>query len=445
LYSNLPTIEKVLEKAVTRQLHDHLHRHNILDPLQSAYRALHSTETAILKINNDIHMTMDQGDGMLLVMLDLSAAFDTLDHGILLDRLQHLVGITGTALDWLSSYLTDRKQYVKVGGSSSRHHALNIGVPQGSVLGPLLFILYTRPLGDIFRRHGIQFHQYADDTQAYCRLPSNAPDAVHVAIKKMEDCLSDVRAWMLLNKLKLNDLKTECIVFAPKSKCHVFSDVSVRIGESSISPTNTVRNLGAFLDAQLSMDQHVANTIKGGYFHLRRISRIRCHLDEASCAKAAVAFISSRLDCHNGLLANASAKQLHKLQVLQNDTARLVTQNPRRTRATPLLAQLHWLPVRQRIQFKVLSVVHNAVYQPRAPGYVKELCRPTHSSSLRTLRSRSNGTLSVPKTKKRSSDAALCVAGPRSYNALPQTLRLITHKDSFKCKLKTHLFDVAFN
>ena len=234
-------------------------------------------------------------------------------------------------------------------------------------------------------------------------------------------------------------------MFAPKNKSHVFSDIRVHIGESAISPTNAVRNLGAFLDAQLNMDQHVANTIKSGYYHLRRISRIRSYLDEASCAKAAVAFISSRLDCHNGLLANASAKQLHKLQVLQNDAARLVTQNPRHTRATPLLAQLHWLPVRQRIQYKILSTVHNAVHHPRAPGYMKDLCHPTHSSLSRTLRSASNGTLLVPKTKKCFSDAALCVTGPRSFNALPQTLRLITQKDSFKCKLKTHLFNVAFN
>ena len=441
--SNLPTLEKILEKVVAAELQEHLQRHQLLDPLQSAFRPKHSTETAIVKIQNDALITLDKGDGVLLVLLDLSAAFDTLDHPILLDRLKSLFGITDTALDWMKSYLSSRTQYVRIANSTSKHHELSIGVPQGSVLGPLLFILYTRPLGDIFRRHNINYHQYADDTQAYCTLPTKDPAALREALLRMELCLADVRAWMLANKLKLNDKNTECIIFASNKNHLAFRDITIKIGETNITPSSSVRNLGAHLDAELTMDNHVKNILRTGYFHLRRIARIRCHLDQQSCVKAVVAFVSSRIDCHNGLLAGASQKQLHKLQVLQNNAARLVTQNRRYCHATPILKELHWLPVKERIRYKQLSLVHSAIYAPNSPAYLQELCRPPTSG--RTLRSGTNGTLTVPRTRTKAGDAAFACSACKAWNALPSNIRSVVSKDHFKCILKTHIFNCAFN
>ena len=168
--SNLPSIEKMLEKTVAKSLLDHLHRNDILDPHQSAYRAGHSTETAIIKIHSDINAILDRGDNAILILLDLSAAFDTVDHRILLDRLKS-IGIADLALNWFSSYLRDRQQYVQVGSARSTPHTLDVGVPQGSVLGPILFLLYTLPIGQIFENHGLKYHIYADDTQVYYSLP----------------------------------------------------------------------------------------------------------------------------------------------------------------------------------------------------------------------------------------------------------------------------------
>jgi hypothetical protein len=249
---------------------------------------------------------------------------------------------------------------------------------------------------------------------------------------------------MLQNELKLNDLKTECIVFAPKSKKHLFNDLKINIGDSVITPTDCVRNLGAYLDSELTLDNQVNQIVKTGYYHLRRISKIRCHLDQETCAKAVIAFVSSRLDCHNGLLCNANAKQLRKLQVLQNDAARLVTKNPRRSHATPLLEELHWLPVRERIKFKLMSVVHTTIYNAHSPSYLKELCVPVSSSAARTLRSSSSGALVVPRSKKVSTDAAFGVTGCRLFNSLPTSLRLVARKETFKTALKTFLFNCAF-
>jgi hypothetical protein len=352
--SNLPTIKKLLEKCVVADLMKYLNNHNILDPFQSAYRPSHSTETAMLRIQSDI-IDMDRGEGALLVLLDLSAAFDTLDHQILLNRLQHLVGISGVALDWLRSYLSDRKQFVQIGDARSSWKDLNIGVPQGSCLGPLLFVLYTLPLGDIIRKHGLQYHQYADDTQVYCNLKSRDCDST---ILRVERCLGDIRTWMSVNKLKLNESKTELIIFSSKQTRHLYQNIAITFGGSVIMPTTLVRNLGAWLDSDLSMTRQVNSIIKTAYFHLRRIAKIRSHLDRASCAKVVVAFVSSRLDYHNGLLTGATQRDINRLQLLQNNAARLITRSPRGCHITPVLAELHWLPVSYRIEYKVLTNAH---------------------------------------------------------------------------------------
>ena len=149
------------------RLNIHLCKNNLIDETQSAYRQHHSTETALLKVQTDILMALDQGSVAVLLMLDLSAAFDTIDHRILLNRFEHMFGITGPALAWFVSYLTDRYQSVTFGEAVSTGKLLKFGVPQGSVLGPIVYCMYTKPVGDIIRRHGLLHHCYADDTQVY--------------------------------------------------------------------------------------------------------------------------------------------------------------------------------------------------------------------------------------------------------------------------------------
>ena len=186
--SNLPFISKILEKTVANQLCDYLHRNSLLEDFQSGFRKHHSTETALLKVTNDLLMASDSGHVSILVLLDLSAAFDTIDHKILLQRLEH-IGIKGTALEWFKSYLSDRFQFVNVNNKSSIHTKVRHGVPQGSVLGPILFTLYMLPLGNIIRKHHINFHCYADDTQLYLSIK---PDETN-QVDKLQDCLKDIK------------------------------------------------------------------------------------------------------------------------------------------------------------------------------------------------------------------------------------------------------------
>lgn len=172
------------------QLLAFLEEHNVLEVFQSGFKTLHSTETALLRVFNDIFLATDSGDCVILVLLDLTAAFDTVDHEIL-------------ALEWFRSYLADQTFCVSLGDSLSSSAPLLCGVPQGSVLGPLLFSLYLLPLGSILRKYGISFHCYADDSQIYVPLKRKNDNSVG----QLLDCLDDIKAWMALNFLNFNDKK----------------------------------------------------------------------------------------------------------------------------------------------------------------------------------------------------------------------------------------------
>ena len=211
--SNLPFVSKSVEHVVARQLFGYLMDNNIYPKLQSAYRQRHSTETALLRVHNDLMVALDSGNQALLVLLDFSAAFDTIDHKILISRLENRFGVAGIPLSWFQSYLQSRTQYVKVNGKASASTPLQQGVPQGSVLGPLLFSLYAAPLEDILTAHGVDGMIFADDTQLYITLKeSNTSTTVH----QLECCVHDIRYWCISNKLFLNDSKTEFLHISPR-------------------------------------------------------------------------------------------------------------------------------------------------------------------------------------------------------------------------------------
>ena len=208
--SNLPFLSKILEKVVLHKLLSHLQENNLSNHFQSAYRAGHSTETNLLRIINDILSALDNDNISVLLLLDLSAAFDTIDHQILLSRLNPVFGIQSTALQWFYSYLSDRYQSTSINNSSSSPSQLMYGVPQGSVLGPILFVLYTTPLSDIIANHSVNHQLFADDTQ----LQKSAPlSEVTNLIKELNACTDDIKTWMTENQLKLNDDKQKLFSF----------------------------------------------------------------------------------------------------------------------------------------------------------------------------------------------------------------------------------------
>ena len=193
--SNLCFISKIVEKAVARRLAEHLYLNNLYEQNQSAYRKYHGTETALLKVHNDILCELDNKRGVFLILLDLSAAFDTIDHDILFKRLESIC-VGGLALRWFQSYLCSRSQAVNINGTVSSHVSLPYGVPQGSVLGPILFTIYSSPITSIARKHGLYVHAYADDTQLYTPFDLNDPSDEMLARQRAEACILEIKSWM---------------------------------------------------------------------------------------------------------------------------------------------------------------------------------------------------------------------------------------------------------
>uniref|UniRef100_A0A8C5CCP5 Reverse transcriptase domain-containing protein n=2 Tax=Gadus morhua TaxID=8049 RepID=A0A8C5CCP5_GADMO len=436
--SNLPFLSKVLERIVAKQIVDYLARNNLFEPFQSGFRNFHSTETAITRVVNDILLALDKNTSTMLVMLDLSAAFDTIDHSTLLHRLEHYVGFGGTALGWLESYLTDRTQFVLHEGAESKHCKLRFGVPQGSVLGPLLFAIYMLPLGDVIRGFGISFHCYADDTQLY--IPVDSGDSAQ--IQKVESCLAAVKGWMSQNFLQLNSGKTELMIIGSKRDREKFEDVSLWLDGFAIPQSASVRNLGVLFDPQLCFDQHIRSITRIAFFHLRNIARIRSMLSEVDAETLIHAFVSSRLDYCNALFSGLPNSTIKSLQLVHNAAARLLTRTRKFDHITPILASLHWLPITFRSDFKVLLLTYKALHG-LSPLYLKDLIIPYSPS--RSLRSSGAGLLSLPKVKKKSAgQRAFAYRAPFLWNRLPSAIREADSVELFKGKLKTHLYNLAF-
>ena len=249
--SGLSFISKLVERVVAKQLVDHIHQHDLDNSYQSVYKPGHSTETALLSIKNNIHLSLSRGKATALVLLDLSADFNMNDHSTLLACLLDWFGVGGSALKWFSSYLTERYQSVKIGSTLSNIHKLLFGVPQGSVLGPFLFSLYTSPLSTLIGKHkGVNFHFYADDTQLYVHLSHRNASA---AFDKLNRCLQDVKEWMSASKLKLNRDKTEFILFGSKKQIEwLKACFQIDILGNPLHPTESVRNLGVWFDSDFS-------------------------------------------------------------------------------------------------------------------------------------------------------------------------------------------------
>ena len=306
-------------------------------------------------------MSLSQGETTALVLLDLSAAFDTIDHTTLLSCLLDWFGVGGSALKWFSSYLTEHFQSVKIGSTLSDLQKLLFGVPQGSVLGPLLFPLYTSPLSTQIGKHkGVKFHFYADNSQLYVH-PSHMNASA--AFDKLNRCLQDVKEWMSASKLKLNPDKTDFILSGSKKQRERLNVCfPIDILGNPLHPTKSVQNLGVWFDSDFSFSKHVQNVCKSCFVQLRDFRNIRQFLTHGAAVLVGNAFVSSRLNYCNSLFRSLSKFNLHRLQSIQNSTARIVTNSSKFTRITPVLRKLHWLPVQFHSEFKLATMVYKFIH-----------------------------------------------------------------------------------
>lgn len=431
--SNLNTISKVIERLCLARILPHVAATGRFNPLQSAYRKHHSTETALLKILDDLYRIIDSRRSAVLIGLDLSAAFDTIEHDLLIERLETVFGVTGSALQWIGSYIRDREQFVVAGGESSARTHCEYGVPQGSVLGPFLFSVYVSPIADVITSHGVQFHQYADDTQLYVAVKSDSD------IKKLEECSIAVRDWFAQNGMLLNPDKSEVLLVARKANADRFAHgTGIRVVDSEITFAVQLKSLGVTLDQNLSFDQHISNIVKSSNYNIRALQHIRPMLDNKVANAVACSIVSTRLDYCNSLLYGTSVRNVQRLQRIQNSLARVVSCAKKRDHIRPVLKDLHWLPVVQRIDYKVALLTHK-ILSTNQPAYLRSLINVYNPT--RNLRSQGQRFLVKPSGLRSAlAGRSFTRASEEIWNKLPDSIRKIETTVCFKKNLKTHLF-----
>lgn len=432
--SDIVLISKLIETVVLYRINTHAAANNLQCSAQHGYTKYHSPETLVLKVVNDVLIGFDSNTGTILLLLDLSAAFDTVDLEKLLRILENEFGIIGIALKWLRSFLIGRTQKVRIQDSLSDFLDVLFGVPQGSVLGPVLFNIYTRSLYTVIKAAGFDTSGYADDSNA--RLSFSLTFQHNVITQSLPTLMDKITQWMNHFFLKINPDKTEIILFVPNA----LKDIPTINGTIFNDGTCTrfskkVTNLGVTLDRFLNFESHVNPTVAYCYKLLKDVSSIRSLITQQQTEMLVHSIISSRLDYCNSLLYGLNKSTIEKYQKVQNAAARVVLKLRKRDSIRQELVNLHWLRINERILFKLLVFVYKCLNS----------MAPVELSSLLTIHSVENCTLRYIFLKSVHGRRSFQYVAPRLWNALPIATRKVSSLDIFKSKIKYLLFNDSRN
>jgi hypothetical protein len=422
--SNLSTVSKLVERAVASQVTQHLNINNLWDEHQCAYRKHHSCESVLIHLQNYVLNAANRGEVTAVLLLDLSAAFDTIDHKILVDRLTDM-GINDGALNWFMKYLEDRTVTIRVDHNDSPPRDLKNGVPQGSVLGPLLFTIYIRPLGYLISQHGVSYKIFADDVQLFVSFDQST---CIETIGKLERCVEDVRIWLLNNRLCLNTTKSDFILCGSKRQLDKFNDITLKVGECQLVRKPFVRNLGVELDETLSFERHVNMVCKNAFYYLRTIANIRRNITTHHASILVHALVLSRINYCCAALVGIKSSLLEKIQRVINAAKRIISNGKNECSATSEI-----LDAVSLINFRALIIVWLSC-KGVMPQFISEFF--IAKISERNLRSNDELLLQLPLVKTEMGKRAFAVAAARLWNSIPADVKCSSSTAVFRVKIK---------
>ena len=360
--SVLPVCLKVFEKIIHQQLYSYLTSNNLLSIYQSGFRPSHSTETALIDVTDYILDNTQKGLLTGVMFLDLKKAFDTVDIPLMLCRLEAL-GIKNTELLWFQNYLTDRKQKVSINGQVSDPLPINYGVPQGSVLGPLLFIVYINDLQHQIKHSKITL--YADDTAIFF-----AAKDIKIIQKRLQEDLSLAHSWLGLSKLTLNTSKTKCMVFGSRQRLSHGNELKISIDNKQLEQVDSFKYLGVWFDSTLTWSTHVSNACSKISQRLGVIGRIRSCLPQETAKMLVQAMILPVFDYGDVVWSSCSNTLLDRLQRLHNRAGKLILKCPFRTASVEVRKQLHWTSIRDRQNFHICNMTYKC-FNNLVPPYLQ--------------------------------------------------------------------------
>ena len=428
--SILPVISKILERHIAFHLRQFLEANLLLHESQSGFRADHSCETALLHIVDKWISSINNHESVASIFLDLSKAFDLVNHSILLQKLK-LYNFGSSALKWFSSYLSQRSQKVSINGHLSEPQDVSAGVPQGSVLGPLLFVIYINDL-PLHTGENTLVDMFADDTTISAH--NTCKQEVH---ETLQTSLNAISHWCSDNSMKLNTSKTKSMYILSSNRQTTQTNTKFTLQADELDNSTNEKLLGVTVDNHLSFKMHIENTLKKCNSLLYLLLRIKSFLNLDTRKLFFNAYILPHIDYCCTVWGNSSMFMLDKILKFQKRAARIILDKNFDEPSADLFRQLHWMTIYERIEYKTSLLVYKGINK-NSPHYISS--KFSYVSGERQLRSSSNNLLYLPKPKMELFRKGISYAGPKIWNALPLNIRTADSITTFKTLYIQHKF-----
>jgi hypothetical protein len=425
--SVLPVVSKFMERIVHKQLYEYLSANNLLSLQQSGFRRKHSCQTSLHRLTEQLYSDLYDGNVVGLVALDLQKAFDTCDYSVLTKKLSYY-GVRNVELMWFKSYLESRTQLCTIFNNYSDPEIVKCGVPQGSIIGPLLFIVYVNDLPSCFTRCHVNI--YADDTAFYF-----ADKTVNCVNEVLQNELDEVYRWLCANKLSLHVGKTQCMLICSRQKrTHITDNLDLSINKNDISQTDSIKYLGLLIDQNLRFDKYMhelMGKLNRAVGVLRRASQ---YVNQQTRVMLYNTLVLPHLDyCSTVWGANITSTDYKKLQRIQNCAMRVILECHHRTHIQDMLDSLHWLNVRQRFSFNILCLMWK-IENGTVPEYMN-----LHTNSNTVHQHQTRQAVRGDKFRENCHKSSLLRTGGQLWNSLPENIRSIGTLSAFKRATIKHL------
>lgn len=430
--SLLPLLSKALERIVFNQVNQHLSDNQLTDVLQSGFKKGCSTTTAMVKIIDDISKAIDHNQSSILCLLDLSKAFDSINLDVMLARL-HQLNFNPSALNWFKTYLMDRKQVLEIQQNQSQPNLIKSGIPQGAILGPLMFSIYLRPLPNCLKN--CFYHIFADDVQIY--LPFKKEEFTE-AIENFNSDLSNIVSWCQENFLSIHPDKCKALLIGSPNSINTLQLNDGTQGHT-LSISNTpitfekkfVKDLGFMIDPLLNWHEQTKFTCKKVFASLHTLNRFRHIFPFRLKAKIVQTLVLPLFDYGDIIYNSCRDVDAKRLQYTQNCCIRFIFRARKSAHVTPFYKQLNWLKLSQRRDIHSITLLHKIIHNNSA-GYL-------HVTRLNTER---NGIqLNIVRHRTSLYDSTFFISILRKWNALPREIRDIINLNKFKRELKKHFLE----